>query len=323
MTLTAGRRSSVEELQVSFDSLLETRINLITTFEICFFLWSLVSALAIFWILWHGSRYAPALKSAVNAKWPWGVLDVLGSYLVIALLPAVAITILENASPGVKSLGTLFAELLALGAILFWLGVKYHASAVKRLFSLEARSDSGEVFPPWMTKASLGLLTGLIAIPVILRIHVMSQVLNEYSHPTLEDMQSRTDLLLIVVQAIRAIVVASIIEELFYRGLLQGLLQRLQASATPSLESLLAGGGRQVLPVWKVADSPPPSWPIFASASLFALGHLNLGASAIPLFFFGLILGYLFRRSGSLLPCIACHSLLNAYSIAQILIISG
>ena len=102
-----------------------------------------MSALAIFWILWHGSRYAPALKSAVNAKWPWGVLDVLGSYLIIALLPAVAITTLENASPGIKSLGTLLAELLALGVILFWLGLKYHPSAVKRLFSLEPRSGSG------------------------------------------------------------------------------------------------------------------------------------------------------------------------------------
>ena len=283
----------------------------------------MVSALAIFWILWHGSRYAPALKSAVNAKWPWGVLDVLGCYLIIAILPAVAITTLKDASPGVKSLGTLLAELLALGVILVWLGIKYHTSAVKRLFSLEPRSGSGETFPPCVKKASLGLLTGLISIPVILRIHLISQLLNEYSHPTLEDMQNRTELLLIVAQAIRAIFVASILEELFYRGLLQGFLQRLQASAKPSLESLLAGGERCELPVWKVSSSPPSSWPIFASASFFAFGHLNLGASAIPLFFFGLILGYLFRRSGSLIPCIACHSLLNAYSIVQILIISG
>lgn len=264
------------------------------------------------------SRYQTSLTDAQPVAWPWGILDVLGAYLVISLFPGIALALLESASPSVKSLGTLTAETLAIGTLLIWLRLRFSSRPLKRLFGNSSAPGHWQLW----TGLRLGLIAGFITIPVILRIHLVSQLMTDYTHPTLDDLQKRVDLLLIVAQSFRAIVVASVVEELFYRGLLQGWLQRLQRHHLPPLESLLAGIDGEHQPP-SASPSAPPVWPILASALLFALAHLNLGASAIPLFFFGLVLGYLFRRTGSLIPCIACHSLLNGYSIAVTLLSAG
>ncbi len=257
------------------------------------------------------------MTDAEPASWPWGILDVLGAYVVISLFPGLALALLKNASPSIQNLGTLTAETLAIATILIWLGLRFSAAPLKRLFGTP--SPSGHEHR--LTGIRLGLMAGFITIPVILRIHLISQFMTDYTHPTLDDLQ-KSDLLLVVAQSFRAIVVASVVEELFYRGLLQGWFQRLQRHQLPPLESLLAGiDSQDQSPTAR--PSVPSVWPLLASALLFALAHLNLGASAIPLFFFGLVLGYLFRRTGSLIPCMACHSLLNAYSIGVTLLSTG
>jgi membrane protease YdiL (CAAX protease family) len=43
--------------------------------------------------------------------------------------------------------------------------------------------------------------------------------------------------------------------------------------------------------------------------------HLGQGAAPIPLFFFSLGVGYLYRQTGRLWPCIIVHFLLNAFSM--------
>lgn len=292
-----------------------TGIRIITAFTVFFFIWTLLSAIAILWILIRWSKHRDSVMDAKATTWPWGILDVLGAYLVMALFPGVALALLQNTSAGVKSLGTLVAEILALATILIWLRLRFSTTPLKQWFS----ATPSEVRDSRLAGIGLGLLTGLIAIPIILRIHLISQIMTDYTHPTLDDLQNRVNLLLIVTQSFRAIVVASVIEEVFYRGLLQGWLQRIQRQQLPSLESLLAGVDSQPQKD-DARPTAPSAWPILASATLFALAHLNLGASAIPLFFFGLVLGYLFRRTGSLIPCIACHSLLNGYSIAVTLL---
>ncbi len=62
-------------------------------------------------------------------------------------------------------------------------------------------------------------------------------------------------------------------------------------------------------------SSSIPYWPIFVSAAIFGLAHAGQGPAPIPLFLFGLALGYLFRKTGSILPCIVLHLLLNAFSM--------
>ncbi len=54
-----------------------------------------------------------------------------------------------------------------------------------------------------------------------------------------------------------------------------------------------------------------PLWAYLISAAIFGLIHLNLPA-APPIFAMGLLLGWLYHRSGSLLPSIVAHGFNNA-----------
>ena len=66
---------------------------------------------------------------------------------------------------------------------------------------------------------------------------------------------------------------------------------------------------RPVLPLLGVV-------PICISSLVFAMMHLGHGAAPIPLFVLALGLGYLYQRTGRLLPCILVHMLLNGTSMA-------
>ncbi|HEV7222802.1 MAG TPA: CPBP family intramembrane glutamic endopeptidase [Pirellulales bacterium] len=73
--------------------------------------------------------------------------------------------------------------------------------------------------------------------------------------------------------------------------------------------------------------TPPPgarySWgalrwdylSIIVSSLVFSLMHLGHGADPIPLFFLALTLGYLYQRTGRLLPSVVVHFCLNACSM--------
>lgn len=54
---------------------------------------------------------------------------------------------------------------------------------------------------------------------------------------------------------------------------------------------------------------------IVITSLIFALMHLGQGLAPIPLFGLSILLGYLYQRTGSLLPCIGLHMLNNGYSV--------
>ena len=112
---------------------------------------------------------------------------------------------------------------------------------------------------------------------------------------------------LIAVSAVSAIVVAPLAEEYLFRGLLQGSLERLADSLDRRAET--TEGCRR-----------PPWWPIGVSAIFFSLMHLSHGPDWIPLLVLSLGLGYLYRQTHRLLPCIVVHFLLNLVSFSLFLV---
>lgn len=76
-------------------------------------------------------------------------------------------------------------------------------------------------------------------------------------------------------------------------------------------------------------DSPPlPDsrflrWlPIIISSILFAGAHYSHGPDPIPLFVLAMGLGYLYRQTHRLLPCIVVHVVLNGFSVLQLLLVA-
>lgn len=68
------------------------------------------------------------------------------------------------------------------------------------------------------------------------------------------------------------------------------------------------------------ADATPAAWPILVSALLFATLHASHGPAPVPLFLLAIGLGYVYRQTHRILPCIVAHLLLNASSLLVLLI---
>ncbi|MCB1325457.1 MAG: CPBP family intramembrane metalloprotease [Spirochaetales bacterium] len=156
-------------------------------------------------------------------------------------------------------------------------------------------------------RVSPGLLALLCALPLGLigvgqQLHAIALVLfpvDRLLRASLELMWPRHHWLDLLGAFVTPGIVAPIVEELVFRGLMLGLAAR-YFFAVPGLRARLLLYGSVV----------------FQSA-LYALSHLNPWEAA-PLFLFGIVLAILRLRTGSILLPIAIHALLNMLSVAQI-----
>jgi membrane protease YdiL (CAAX protease family) len=166
------------------------------------------------------------------------------------------------------------------------------------------------------------------------------------------------DPLLLAMAFFSAVVVAPICEEVAFRLLLQGWLEKVVGSRrkvvgsgqwavgseTESDQQKLAATGRVAgepetdgehdnpyeSPINQSDSFQPPDSslqtnssgyrPIFVSSLLFALAHYGHGPDPIPLFFLATILGYTYHRTHRIVPCIVAHALFNAFSLVTLMV---
>jgi membrane protease YdiL (CAAX protease family) len=148
-----------------------------------------------------------------------------------------------------------------------------------------------------------------------------------YTHPVGDIFQAQPSIAMMVATGILAVVVAPLTEEFFFRVVLQGWLEALYAArgaqysgsaensnfvgSMPAAPVLIYSAGGEV----SANESRASLMPVLLSSFLFALVHLEFGPSAVPLFVFALILGYLYRQTHRLLPSLVTHACLNALSV--------
>ena len=174
----------------------------------------------------------------------------------------------------------------------------------------------------------LGLGAGVMAIPLILFFQWTITQFLDYQHDTLEMLADKPTLWVIGASWLSAVVVAPICEEIIFRGVLQGWLQRIGRSIYDGVlvggwdsailkkdgGNLLEGEGDENLAGnWSRRSNS--YWPMVISSALFGLAHVGQGPAPITLFFFGLVLGYLYRKTGSLISCIVLHMMLNGFTM--------
>jgi membrane protease YdiL (CAAX protease family) len=145
----------------------------------------------------------------------------------------------------------------------------------------------------------LGGGTVLLLVAPLLTLAALLDRLVPYRHPIVEFLALHRDAVSLAVVALAAIVVAPIVEELFFRRILQGWLERR-------------------LGEW-VGVARGPELAIAASSLAFGLAHLGQGLAWLPLVVFGAVLGYLARQTGSIVPGILAHALFNAVSLVLVL----
>ncbi|MFM7135809.1 MAG: lysostaphin resistance A-like protein, partial [Planctomycetota bacterium] len=116
---------------------------------------------------------------------------------------------------------------------------------------------------------------GLVLVPLLALASALNQLV-PYKHDVVDFLTLRRDPLAVGLVIATAVIAAPLVEELFFRRILQGWLEKRLPQADGSLAFTL-------------------------SAAAFALAHQGQGLAFVPLFPLGLVLGFIARRTGSIL----------------------
>jgi len=141
----------------------------------------------------------------------------------------------------------------------------------------------------WLATAGLAL----VLVPLLALAAALNQLV-PYQHDVVDFLTLRRDPLAVGLVIATAVIAAPLVEELFFRRILQGWLEK----RLPEADGALA---------------------ITISAAAFALAHQGQGLAFVPLFPLALVLGFIARRTGSIVPCILLHALFNAVSVGLLL----
>lgn len=137
---------------------------------------------------------------------------------------------------------------------------------------------------------------GLLLAPLLGLAAVLDRIV-PYRHTIVDFLNAHHDPLSIGIVAFAAIIAAPIAEEFLFRKVLQGWLEGWLEPREPRWGGLTA---------------------ILLSSLAFAAAHVGQGLAWVPLFFFGLVVGYLARQTGSIVPGTILHALFNAISVALV-----
>jgi membrane protease YdiL (CAAX protease family) len=229
-------------------------------------------------------------------------------------------------------------------------------SAIAVFFGV-SRADLGVDGGPrdFRRDIKIGLVTGLAAIaPAYLMLGLLTQSQDPSKHPMIKMvMGSHQSLGVFIAAAILAMIVAPVCEEIVFRLLLQGWLERWECAMlgyegvagsvstngaaasnefpepTVSEDATAKDEPTEALtyksqspalmvhpPMIGVTGVFPFGWmPIVISSLMFAVAHIGNGPDPIPLFFFALGLGYVYQRTHRIVPSIVAHALFNSYAM--------
>jgi len=243
------------------------------------------SLLAATWIVRRRRAGLPIVAARPHEPVPWGGADVLQVLLIhvavafagVAGLAADAPLAIRLAVSGLATaVGTVFslAYLIARGASLRDLGL-------------------GDVRPREDLRLAIGGLA-LVVAPVLAFAYAVNLWV-PYEHPIVDLLRTQRNAAALAIVAVSAVIVAPLAEELFFRRVLQGWLEKRLPQAD---------GGQAV----------------GLAAAAFALAHAGQGLAFLPLFPLAVVLGHLVRRTGSILPAVLLHGLFNAVSLVLLLL---
>lgn len=244
---------------------------------------------------WRFLKKQPLLEKTCRGLLPWNPEDALLSVALFILIPSVTVVI--TGQRGATTLLAVACTQAILGvAILFLLRLRYRSEQLHSNLALGR-------------KLWIGSLAFVMWVPFVL---VVQRVLTRwipYEHNTLEILQESDQASLwfnIFVTFFSAAIVAPFIEEVVFRWVLQGWLQKIfhRLRNKDGESNTKTDGDKRIC--WEA---------IICTSLIFALLHGGQGPAPISLFILSLGIGYVFDRSGSLTSCVLIHGLLNGMTI--------
>ncbi len=322
------------------------------------------------WLSWRLFFRLPILPREPRYDVPWGLVDLLLAFALYLLLSFAAVGVVRIEREPVKETKdkivdevngvhfekeltlhgwrTMIAldsgiKLLVMVLVIIVIAVRSRATAV----------DFGLTLTNFVEDLRIGGLTFLgIYLPMIaLQAALVHGLEWKYDHPLIKSVTETKDLLLFTLAGLAAAVVAPLFEELVFRGLLQGWLEKLFAGRATGEQIVTGGRDDFDVPVFDAeaaaelhAAEPKPTADFNPSAShhspsksnllavthglngyewlavilstlVFSLLHYSHGPAWIPLLIFGAALGFVYQRTHRLWPGIFAHMLLNGVTM--------
>ena len=250
-----------------------------------------------------------------SASVQWGLVDVLtvafvwiGSQALATsfLFQAYGITTGQEISAETSARMALMsgiAQLICTTACFVWLIRRYQHS--DRDFGLDPNQ--------WANGIRAGLKAFCMWVPLVWAVQNILVEFIEYTHPSFERIKGSSELFTLIDVWITAVIVAPILEEILFRCILQGWLQRFRHEALQNPNPLIAGGPDLTTDMNRSADDPPKIHlsSIFVTSILFGLAHYSQGPAPYSLFVLSLGLGFVYQRTGNVIACITMHMTLN------------
>ena len=178
--------------------------------------------------------------------------------------------------------------------------------------------DLGLSLIDWRRYLKIGIIGfAVIVPPVVLLQGVLNAIWMESQHPIIVAYRATGDSRLLLWCTVAAVFVAPFVEEPFFRGVLQGWLERAIAKRS---ESKAIEAAEDDVTLLDVRPADTSSVPIVFSSMLFALVHIGSGPDVVSIFFLALGLGYLYRQTHSIWPGFIVHTLLNAWSMLALVL---
>jgi len=235
-------------------------------------------------------RGEPLVRPGASAPVAWDGMDVLWVVVVAILLQSVAASFGPRPLPVDRQLVSGMAATAGAAAL-----------AVVHLRRRGASWPAlGLHVDDWQAVACQAVGTVALVLAPLLALAAILDRIVPYRHPIVEFLAAHRDATSIALVWLAATVVAPIVEEFFFRRVLQGWL-----------ETWLSGRG---------AAAAAGGLAIGGSAFAFALAHLGQGLAWMPLVGLGVVLGWLARQTGSIVPGILAHALFNAVSVVLVLL---
>jgi membrane protease YdiL (CAAX protease family) len=296
-------------------------------------------------------RRGPLLPYEPRRPVPWGAV---GCILAVMYLLTTAYSVLSGEGDGATGgsphslapstlVAAMLQQLFIVGGVLFVIALFTKAT----LRDLGVAANKGQ-------RVRDVLVGAAACLAALAPVHIVQMFLMYVFFP--EQMQSGHPLVKMVMTAppgpgillltgVAAVVVAPICEEITFRLLLQGWLERWEDERlgwrTEATEMQMTNdearmtneeGSRSedssiVNRHSSFQPEPPPlgiaglsySWfPIVISAALFGVAHYGYGPEPVPLFLLGLVLGYLYQRTHRIIPGIVAHALFNLFTIVML-----
>ena len=167
----------------------------------------------------------------------------------------------------------------------------------------------------------IGFFASLLLIPATMTINaVVSILVTPYSHPVIETLLAEASVTTLAYTVVTVVVAAPLVEEFVFRGVILTYLQRVFSGHWDSSTAIFCSNAAP-----RQHDNEHPDLFQLHGANiltslLFAALHIGQGAAYIPLFFLSFGLGYVCNKTGSLIPCVIIHMVLNGISTIPLIV---